>query len=152
MRRLGITPIVDLCHFGVPDWIGDFQNKEWPELFAEYAAAFAARFPWVRLYTPVNEIFIAATFSAQIGWWNERLASDAAFVTALRNLVKANLLAEGAILRTRQQTGTLFIQSESTEYFHAECPAAEERASFYNEKRFLSLDLCYGHDVSARMY
>ncbi len=152
LRRLGITPIVDLCHFGVPDWIGDFQNKEWPELFAEYAAAFAARFPWVRLYTPVNEIFIAATFSAQIGWWNERLASDAAFVTALRNLVKANLLAEGAILRTRQQTGTLFIQSESTEYFHAECPAAEERASFYNEKRFLSLDLCYGHDVSARMY
>jgi len=152
LRRLGITPIVDLCHFGVPDWIGDFQNKEWPELFAEYAAAFAARFPWVRLYTPVNEIFIAATFSAQIGWWNERLASDAAFVTALRNLVKANPLAEGAILRTRQQTGTLFIQSESTEYFHAECPAAEERASFYNEKRFLSLDLCYGHDVSARMY
>src|SRR5437870_822326 len=25
MRRLGITPIADLCHFGVPDWIGDFQ-------------------------------------------------------------------------------------------------------------------------------
>ena len=26
LKRLGITPIVDLCHFGVPDWIGDFQN------------------------------------------------------------------------------------------------------------------------------
>src|SRR3954466_9119283 len=22
MQRLGIVPIVDLCHFGVPDWIG----------------------------------------------------------------------------------------------------------------------------------
>src|ERR1700757_1046163 len=34
MRRLGIVPIVDLCHFGVPDWIGDFQNPAWPDLFA----------------------------------------------------------------------------------------------------------------------
>ena len=30
--------IVDLCHFGVPDWIGNFQNSDWPKLFAEYAA------------------------------------------------------------------------------------------------------------------
>ena len=56
MSRLGITPIADLCHFGVPDWVGDFQNPDWPKLFAEYARAFAERYPWVRLYTPVNEI------------------------------------------------------------------------------------------------
>src|SRR4051812_43893535 len=43
LRKLRITPIVDLCHFGVPDWIGDFQNPEWPPLFAEYARAFAER-------------------------------------------------------------------------------------------------------------
>lgn len=152
LKRLGVMPIVDLCHFGVPDWVGDFQNKEWPDLFAAYAAAFAERYSWVKLYTPVNEIFIAATFSAQLGWWNERLASDQAFVTALANLVRANLLAEAAILRVRGHSATLFIQSESTEYFHAECPAAEDRASFFNDKRFLSLDLCYGRDVSASMY
>jgi beta-glucosidase/6-phospho-beta-glucosidase/beta-galactosidase len=69
MRRLNITPIVDLCHFGVPDWIGDFQNADWPFYFAEYARAFAIRFPYLQFYTPVNEIFIAATFSAQYGWW-----------------------------------------------------------------------------------
>ena len=95
------TVIVDLCHFGVPDWIGDFQNADWPKLFAEYAGAFAVRFPWVRFYTPVNEIFMAASFSAQFGWWNERLASDRAFVTALKHLARANLLAEEAILRVR---------------------------------------------------
>ena len=78
---LGIVPIVDLCHFGVPDWIGDFQNPDWPPLFAEYAKAFAARYPWVKYYTPVNEIFVVATFSAQYGWWNECLSSDRAFVT-----------------------------------------------------------------------
>lgn len=43
MQRLKIEPIADLCHFGVPDWVGDFQNPEWPALFAAYAAAFAKR-------------------------------------------------------------------------------------------------------------
>ena len=40
----GLTPIADLCHFGVPDWIGSFQNTDWPQHFAEYAAAFAERY------------------------------------------------------------------------------------------------------------
>ena len=150
LERLDITPIVDLCHFGVPDWLGDFQNPDFPELFAAYAEAFARRFPQARYYTPVNEIYVAATFSAQLGWWNERLQSDAAFVNALKNLVKANLLAEEAILRVKPTA--IFIQSESTEYFHAEHPKAQERSEFFNEKRFLSLDLCYGNDVHGQMY
>ena len=45
LRRRNIIPIVDLCHFGVPDWIGDFQNPDFPELFAGYARAFAQRLP-----------------------------------------------------------------------------------------------------------
>src|SRR5437660_11003360 len=52
IQRLGITPILDLLHFGLPDWIGDFQNPELPLHFAAYAGAVAARYPWVRLYTP----------------------------------------------------------------------------------------------------
>ena len=62
-----ITPITDMCHFGLPDWLGDFQNPDFPELFADYCRAFAARFPWVQLYTPVNQIFITALFSAKYG-------------------------------------------------------------------------------------
>ena len=52
IERRNIVPIVDLCHFGVPDWIGNFQNPDFPELFAAYAEDFARRFPWVQLYTP----------------------------------------------------------------------------------------------------
>jgi beta-glucosidase/6-phospho-beta-glucosidase/beta-galactosidase len=150
LRRLKIQPIADLCHFGVPDWIGNFQNPDWPRLFASYAGAFARRFPWVRFYTPVNEIFVTATFSGQYGWWNERLSSDRAFVTALKNLARANLLAEEAILKARPEA--LFIQSESSEYFHPANPAAQPRAAAFNHKRFLSLDLSYGHDVRGIMY
>ncbi|OGX90656.1 family 1 glycosylhydrolase [Hymenobacter coccineus] len=150
LRRRNIVPIVDLCHFGLPDWLGNFQNPDFPKLFADYARAFAQRFPWVQLYTPVNEMYVCAEFSALYGWWNEQLASDKAFVTALKYIVKANVLAMHAISAVRPDA--LFIQSESSEYFHAENPAAIKPAELLNAKRFLSLDLNYGRRVDSDMY
>ncbi len=122
LKELDIVPIVDLCYFGVPDWIGNFQNPDFPGLFAQYAEAFARRFPWVQLYTPINEMFICAQFSAAYGWWNEQMTGDRAFVTALKHIVKANVLAMSCILKVRPDA--IFVQSESSEYFHAENPAA----------------------------
>ncbi len=174
MAELGIRPILDLCHFGLTDWLGNtFQNGDFPALFGEYAADFARRHPAVRHYTPVNEIYICARFSAELGWWNERLKSrgigpadaderpaggvweagpgaEVPFITALKHLCRANLLAMEAILRV--SPSALFIQSESTEYYHAVSPAVEERADFLNLRRFLSLDLSYGRHVSAPIY
>src|SRR3954468_9255529 len=150
LRELEITPIVDLCHFGVPDWLGDFQNPEWPHFFEEYARAFARRYPWVTLFTPINEIFIAATFSSLHGWWNERRRDHGAFVTAMKNLCKANVLAMTEIMDVRDQPS--FIQSESSEYFHAEDPTCLPLAHALNEKRFLALDLTYGYPLSSETY
>ena len=150
LKHMGITPIVDLCHFGLPDWLGNFQNPDFPAYFAEYAKAFAKRFPWIQLYTPVNEIFITAMFSAQYGWWNEKLCSDYHYVTALKHLCEANILAMNEI--SKIQTECIFIQSESSEYFHAENPSCQEKADFLNQKRFLSLDLTYAHPLNVEMY
>jgi beta-glucosidase/6-phospho-beta-glucosidase/beta-galactosidase len=150
LKRRDIIPIVDLCHFGVPDWIGDFQNPDFPALFAGYAGAFARRFPWVQLYTPVNEMFICALFSAKYGWWNEQGTTDLTFVTALKHIVRANVLAMMEILKVRADA--IFIQSESSEYFHAENPSAIKHAEIQNSRRFLSLDLNYGHRVDSEMY
>ena len=150
LRKREIIVIADLCHFGVPDWIGDFQNPDFPALFAAYAAAFAARYPWVQLYTPINEMFVCAVFSALYGWWNEQQTSEQSFVTALKHIVKANVLAMRAILDLRPDA--LFIQSESSEYFHAESPSAIKPAEIMNARRFLSLDLNYGRRVNSEMY
>jgi beta-glucosidase/6-phospho-beta-glucosidase/beta-galactosidase len=150
LRRLGITPIADLCHFGVPDWLGGFLNPDFPRLFADYCRAFAQRFPHVQFYTPINEIYVAAQFSAQNGWWNDRKSSDQDFVTALKTICKANVMAMLAILEV--QPDVTFIQSESSEYFHTESPSMLEKAYHLNEKRFLSLDLTYGYPVSVTMY
>src|SRR4051794_26218224 len=150
LQEFNIIPIVDLCHFGVPDWLESFQNPDFPRYFAEYARAFAERFPWVRLFTPVNEIMVAARYSALYGWWNEREKSDRAFVRAVKHLCRANKLAEAAILEVCADA--TFIQSEATEYYHAEDPESEDRASFLNELRFLALDLSYGYPVNSQVY
>ena len=150
LKELRITPIVDLCHFGLPDWMGNFQNPDFPQYFAEYAKEFALRFPYPQYYTPVNEIFITAMFSGQYGWWNECLHDDRSFVTALKHLCKANILAMHEILKV--QPNAVFIQSESTEYFHPVRPEVQKVANFLNQKRFLSLDLTYGYPIKVMMY
>lgn len=150
LHRLKIWPITDLCHFGVPDWIGDFQNPDFPQLFARYCGAFARRYPWIQLYTPINEMYVCALFSAYYGWWNEQLTTDRSFVTALKNIVKANILGMNAILDVRPDA--IFIQSESSEYFHAENPKAIRPAELMNARRFLSLDLNYGKRIESEMY
>jgi beta-glucosidase/6-phospho-beta-glucosidase/beta-galactosidase len=95
-------------------------------------------------------MYVCAMFSAKYGWWNEQLTSDVAFVTALKHIVKANVLAMAAILEVRPDA--IFIQSESSEYFHAENPAAIAPAEILNSMRFLSLDLNYGRRVDSEMY
>jgi beta-glucosidase/6-phospho-beta-glucosidase/beta-galactosidase len=150
LKARAIYPIADLCHFGVPDFIGTFQNPAFPDLFAAYADAFARRYSWIQLYTPVNEMFVCASFSALYGWWNEQLHDDRAFVTALKHVVKANVLAMEAILRVRPDA--IFVQSESSEYFHAADPGVIGVAEIMNSRRFLALDLNYGRRVDSDMY
>ena len=89
MREMGLTPILDLCHFGLPDWAGDFQNEDWAELFADFAELFARRYPWIQYYTPVNEILVCAKFSGKEGIWNEQLKSDKAMIMAHANMCRA---------------------------------------------------------------
>jgi beta-glucosidase/6-phospho-beta-glucosidase/beta-galactosidase len=141
MRRLGILPILDLLHFGIPDWMGDLQNPEMPLHFAEYAGAVAERYPWVRGYTPVNEMFVCARNSGWDGLWNERLRSERGFVTALKHLVAASLLATAAIVR--HVPNAVIVQSESAEYTHHVVASPSHAVKLRNKLIFLSLDLLY---------
>ena len=143
MQRLGITPILDLLHFGVPDWLGNFQNPELPVHFAEYAGAVARRYPWVRHYTPINEIYVTARMSAKDGVWNEQLKTDKAFVTAMKHLVAASIMATQQIARHRPDC--IIVQSESAEYTHELRSNPSPQITLDNKLRFVSLDLLYAH-------
>jgi beta-glucosidase/6-phospho-beta-glucosidase/beta-galactosidase len=147
IRRLGITPILDLLHFGLPDWIGNFQNPELPVLFAGYCDAVAERYPWVRYYTPVNEIYVTAKSSTLDGIWNEQLKTDRGFVTAIKHLVAASILGTQAIAKHRPDC--VIVQSESAEYIHEVKASQSQEVALTNKRRFISLDLLYAHPPDA---
>lgn len=152
MQQLEITPILDLLHFGVPDWLGNFQNPELPIHFADYCTAVGERYPWVRYYTPVNEIYITARVSAKDGLWNEQLKSDRAFVTAMKHLVAASILGTQSLASCRPDL--IVVQSESAEYTHEACSIQSREVKLLNKLRFLSLDLLYAFppDADVCMY
>ncbi len=150
IKRLGITPILDLLHFGVPDWLGNFQNPELPIHFAVYAEEVAKRYPWVRFYTPVNEIYVTARASAKDGLWNEQLKTDRGFVTAMKHLVAASIMATQAIAKHRPDV--IIVQSESAEYIHEAKALQSKEIRLANQQRFISLDLLYAHAPDADTY
>jgi hypothetical protein len=144
-RRHGVTPIVDLMHFGVPDWLGNYQNRELPDVFGAYARAFAERFPWVRYYTLVNEPFVTANFSARLGYWNERQQTPEAFTRAMLNIGRCIVQAHNEVRQLRPDG--IFIQSDSCEYAHAVHPSTVAEAAFQNELRFIAYELAYGRTL-----
>lgn len=151
LRDAGPEPIVDLCHFGVPAWLGNFQNPGIGAALAEYAAAFADRYPWVRFYTPVNEMYVCARMSALDGLWNEQLHDEGAYARAGWNLANASIAMSDAILE--QRPDAIFINSESSEFYQPCCPDphVQEAAAAANARRFLPLDLIYAHPLEDRM-
>ena len=149
LRELGIEVIADLCHFGVPSWLGGFQDPAFAVLFGEYARNFARRYPWVRFFTPVHEILTCAANSGLHGRWNECRTDDRSFVRALRNLCMAHELAVEAILSERPDA--IIIQAESLEHYHAAGRGAAAEAERWNALKFLSLDLTLGRELAPGM-
>ncbi len=92
-RRHRLEPVIDLCHFGLPDHHAGFCDAGWVDGFERYVKAFLARYPEPRWFTPVNEPGITALFSARLGMWNDRRATEDDYFTALANITLANLEA-----------------------------------------------------------
>jgi len=161
-QELGITLILDLLHFGLPEWLHAdcpdtpfFQNESFPTYFAEYARAVAKRYPQIRYYTPVNEPLVTARFSAKDGFWNEKIASEwwdhRPFVRATANLARASILAREAINDVWQEEKRpdepIFFQNESFEGIHAAYGVEQQGwVEGFNLQRFSTTDLMFGHD------
>lgn len=142
-ERHGLEMVVDLLHFGTPDWLAGVGDPRLPDAFLRYTEAFLRRYRRPAWFTPVNEPFITAHFSAGIGIWNEALRDEQAFLRALAQLCLADLSASAAIRADRRAT---FLHSEA---FGHDLPAdgsdaAGRRAARANAFRLLSFDLRYG--------
>jgi hypothetical protein len=141
-RASGLMPIVDLMHFGLPDDLRDYQNPALPGRYRAYVRAFVERYPWVRYFTPVNEPFITASFSAREGFWNEQLREERAFVRALLHVSRCVVIGAEEIRRARPDA--VLIQAETCHYTHPLVPEAIDRADLENELRFTTFDFAFG--------
>lgn len=145
LRAVGLVPIADLMHFGVPDDIGNYQNPALPDRFAAFVRAFLERYPWVRHFTPVNEPYITAAFSARRGYWNEQRTDEASFARALVNISRC--IVRGADEIRRARPDAVLIQAETCQFTHPGSPEARELAALENELRFVTFDLAFGRDL-----
>jgi hypothetical protein len=92
-ERHHLVPVVDLCHFGLPDHEPGFCEPGWIESFCRYVDAFLDRYREPMFFTPVNEPMITAMCSGFLGIWNDRRASRTDYMQALANVTLANLEA-----------------------------------------------------------
>lgn len=145
LRHLEMEPIVDLFHFGVPEWLeGGIMSSVFPDMQAELCREFARRYPWVRWYTPTNEPYIAAQFGAELGYWYPFRKGAQDFVVALANVARGLCLGWAEIRHERPDARMMV--SDTCEYHHATDEAQRSRAELLNERRFLMHEL-YGGRV-----
>lgn len=140
----GVEPIADLLHFGVPDGLAGFGDPRLPDLHARFVEAFAARYPWIRWYTPVNEPYITARYSGRLGWWNERGTDDDAFVRALDNVLECAV--RGAAIVRAARPDAVIVQSDACDRYGPATPAAGPLAAFLNEQVYAGFDLVLGRE------
>lgn len=90
VEKLKINPIVDLMHYGCPFWLDRaFANKNYPELVARYAAAFAERYKdLVHWYTPLNEPVITSLMCGMRGLWPPYLKGDKGYIRIMLQVAR----------------------------------------------------------------
>lgn len=140
----GITPILDLMHYGTPLWLDNsFINADYPLRVAEYAQAVAARYKsLVRDYTPLNEPMVNADFCGRRGEWPPYLTGADGDVKLTLALARGIVLTAQA-LRAEQPDATL-IQVEALWRTETDDEALMAEVAASNERQYLCFDLTTG--------
>ncbi|WP_013334485.1 family 1 glycosylhydrolase [Gloeothece verrucosa] len=141
LQELNLRPIVGLVHHGSGPRYTSLIDPEFPEKLAVYARAAAQRYPWVNLYTPINEPLTTARFSGLYGHWYPHGRDNATFARALFNQCRGIILAMAAIREVNPDAQ--LVQTEDLGKTYS-TPTLAYQTEFENERRWLSFDLLCG--------
>ena len=141
LYELGIEPVVGLVHHGSGPRHTSLVHDCFPEKLARFAEQVARRYPWLKLFTPVNEPLTTARFSGLYGHWHPHGRDDRTFVRALLGQCRAVVLSMAAIRRVIPSAQ--LVQSEDMGYTRA-TDGLRYQADFENQRRWLALDLLAG--------
>lgn len=141
-REHGIAVVATLLHHGSgPIDHTSLLDPAFPAKLAAFARAAAERYPFVSLWTPVNEPLTTARFSALYGVWYPHHRSEQSFARALVNQVKGVVAAMREIRAVIP--GAKLIQTEDLGKTYATARMGYQ-ADFENARRFLTWDLLCG--------
>ena len=140
----GITPILDLMHYGTPMWLDNsFINSSYPQRVADFAAAVVARYKsLVRYYTPLNEPMVNASMSGFKAEWPPYLSGDDGYVKMALALSRGIVLTTQAI--KNEQPDAVTVQVEALWHTFTRDESLRDRAARANARQFLCFDLTTG--------
>lgn len=141
LRDLGIRVIGGLVHHGSGPRYTSLLDPEFGDKLGRYASKVAERYPWIDMWTPVNEPLTTARFACMYGHWYPHRHSLDETLLALANECNGSLQAMRAIRQVIPHA-----QHVSTEDLGKtwSTPALAYQARHENERRWLSLDLLTG--------
>ncbi len=143
-RELEIEVILDpLHHTSFPVWLeSGFANPNFADSYLNFIKKLAARYPWIRYYTIINEPFVTALFCGSEGVWYPYLKSKKSFVEMVLNMGEAICLISKYLTKTLDEVH--FVHVDTCEKHRPTNRKSIENARFRNELRFLVADLILG--------
>jgi beta-glucosidase/6-phospho-beta-glucosidase/beta-galactosidase len=144
LLELGIAPIVDLVHYGVPPWIeGAFLHPSFDRHLAEYAARVAERFRGrIHAYTPANEPRVTAWYCGKLGWWPPHRRGWRGFLAVLVAAGRGIVAAVEALRAVDPEIVAVHV--DATDLYEAATPELQPEAQRRQHLVFLALDLIAG--------
>lgn len=145
--ELGIDPIVDLVHYGLPSWIeGAYQNPKFPNYMAEYAARVAERFRGrIHLYTPLNEPRVTAWYCGKLGWWPPYERGWSGFVSVMIGVCRG--IVESIQAMKEVDSEIIPVHVDATDLYESPDSELQPEVAQRQEIVFLALDLISGRIV-----
>ncbi|HEY9784137.1 MAG TPA: family 1 glycosylhydrolase [Candidatus Obscuribacterales bacterium] len=144
VNELGIKPIIDLVHYGTPDWMTlSFADPDYARHVCQYAQAFAKRYRHlVTYYTPLNEPTVNADFAARRGEWPPYLTGDEGYTRVLLNIARGIQETVRAISAVHPEA--VFVAVEAMHLSRAQSYKAKRAARLAFHHDLLCWDLVKG--------
>lgn len=144
LLSLGIHPVLDLVHYGVPRWMESaFLDADYPRYVEEYAFRTAERYRGrVRYYTPFNEPRIAAWYSGKLGVWPPYRRGSRGFVEVLSAICRGIVRTVRALRSADPEN--LCIHADASDLYETADATLAAEAVHRQELVFLALDLTTG--------
>ena len=141
---LGIEPILDLVHYGLPSWIENaYLHPAFPQFMAEYARRAAERFHGrIHLWTPLNEPRITAWYCGKLGWWPPFKRGWRGFLQVMLGVCRGIVTTARALREVDPEN--VVVHVDATDLYESPDPALAGEVDRRQEIVFLALDLVSG--------